>query len=159
MWTHTSSVHVIRLRHPDGVFTCESVLHPSNNYVEYIIAFSLSVVLYHCFYDKLLKCFKCGCYVCKPCLSCDSIKNIYRIRELHMLQLDFGVILIHCFFSLSLRWICKSFAFTFKSAKYVKYLLIHFFQWEQQGEGVVVKKLKRWSNQQTGSHYISFFVF
>ena len=132
--SHTSSASVIRFRHPDGVFPCESVLHPSNNYVEYIIAISLSVVLYHCFYDKLLKCLKCGCYVCKSCLSCDSIKYIQD--SWIMLQVDFGVILIYCFFSLSLRWICKAVAFTFKSANYVKYLLIHFFNGNISGKGL-----------------------
>jgi len=60
--------HVIRFRHPHGVFTCVRVLHPSNMLnIEFL--FCLSVVLYHCFYGKLLKCVKCRCYVCKSCLS------------------------------------------------------------------------------------------
>jgi len=71
---HTSSAHVIRTRHPHtssarGVHMCSRPL--SVKYVEYRILFFLSVVLYHCFYGKLLKCLKCGCYmyVCKSCLS------------------------------------------------------------------------------------------
>jgi len=65
---HTSSAHVIRFRHPHGVFTCVRVLHPSNM-LNIGFLFCLSVVLLHCFYGKWLKCVKCGCYVCKSCLS------------------------------------------------------------------------------------------
>jgi len=63
---HTSSAHAIRFCHPHGVFTCVRVLHPSNMLnIEFL--FCLSVVLYHCFYGKVLKCVKCECYMCKSC--------------------------------------------------------------------------------------------
>jgi len=117
MCTHTSSAHTIRFRHPHGSFTCVRVLYPSNMLnIEFLVC--VSVVLYHCFYGKWLKCVKCGCYVCKSCLSmCYHNKSIHDLWI--MLQWDFGVILICCFVSLSLRWFCKGVAFTFKSAKYM----------------------------------------
>ena len=126
---HTSSAHAIRFRHPHGVFTCVRVLHPSNMLnIEFLFCL-LSVVLYNCFYGKWLKCVKCGFYVCKSCLSlCLHNKSIHDLWI--MLQWDFGVILIRCFVSFSLRWICKKVFFHFKSTIYVKYLLILlFFQW------------------------------
>ena len=105
MCTHTSSAHAIRFRHPHGVFTCVRVLHPSDMLnTECLVC--LSVVLYNCFYGKWLKCVKCGCYVCKSFLSlCYHNKSIHDLWI--MLQWYFGVILIRCFVSLSLRWICK----------------------------------------------------
>jgi len=130
MCAYTSSAHVIRTRHllpstARGVHMCT---RPSSvKYVEYRISFVSSVVLYHCFYGKWLKCVKYRCYVCKTCFSmCLHNKSIHDLWN--MLQWDFGVILFHSFVSLSLRWICKGVAFTFKSAIYVKYLLILFFQ-------------------------------
>ena len=131
MCTHTSSAHVIRFRHPHGVFTCVRVLHLSNMLnIEFLLC--LSVVLYHCLYGKWLKCVKCGCYVCKSCLSmCSYNKSIHDLWI--MLQWDFSVILIRCFVSLSLRWICKGVAFTFKLAIYVKYLLILCFSMRTAG--------------------------
>jgi len=129
MCAYTSSAHVIRTRHPllssaRGVHMCT---RPSSvRYVEYRISFVSSVVLYHCFYSKWLKCVKCGCYVCKTCFSmCLHNKSIHDLWI--MLQWGFCVILIRCFVSLSLRWIRKGAAFTFKSAIYVKYLLILLF--------------------------------
>jgi len=140
MCTHTPSASVIRVRHPlppsaRGVQMCKRPL--SVKYVEYRIAFCLSV-LYNCFYGKLLKCVKCGCYVCKSCLTlCLDNKSVHD--SWIMLQWDFVAILhmIHCFVSFSLKWICKGVAFTFESAIYVKYLLIQifFFQWERHGDG------------------------
>ena len=56
--------HIIRhplLSFARGVHMCT---RPSFvKYFEYRIALCLSVVLYHCFYGKLLKCVECGCYV------------------------------------------------------------------------------------------------
>jgi len=114
----TSSASVIRVRHlrpsfARGVHMCTRL--SSVKYVEYRIAFCLSVALYHCFYGTLVICVKCKSYVCK------SYSWI-------MLQWYFGVILIRWFVSLSLGWICKGGVFPFKSAIYVKYLLIHVFQ-------------------------------
>jgi len=63
--------YVIRTRHPlplsaRGVHVCT---RPSSvKYVEHRIAFCLFVVLCNCFYGKLLKCVKCGFYMCKSSL-------------------------------------------------------------------------------------------
>ena len=52
---------------------------------------------------------------------------------------------------------CKGVAFTFKSA-ICQILTDTFFSMGTAGDKVVVKKVKKkWSNQQTSSHYISVF--
>jgi len=90
MCTHTSSAHVVRFRHSHWVFTCVRVIHPSNMLnieLLYRIAFCLSVVLYHCFYSKLLKCVKCEwcvyvMFIKKKIVVYLILAYLYTIREL-----------------------------------------------------------------------------
>jgi len=87
---------------------------------------------------------------------CASITNLYTIRELCLN----GILLSYWFVDL-LCWVLDEFV------KVLFWLLNQwhmsntywyiFFQWERQREGVMVRKLKRWSNQQAGSDYISLF--
>ena len=81
-----------------AVFTCVRTRHPltssardvhmctrpsSVKYVEYRIAFCLSVVFYHCFYGKLLKCVLNVDVMCaNHVYHCASITNLYTFSAL-----------------------------------------------------------------------------